>query len=142
LYRILARHRGWLHRGWLRIGWATEDMPMDPLSLGEPDTYLDNVEAHRPDGTPVKPAFPDWRSEAQENPEKASLCNADLRGMHLGHAILSSADLSNADLTRADLSNAKLSGADLSGTHMWGMDLRVARICLVCTRERRRSVRT
>jgi hypothetical protein len=105
LYRILARHSGWLLKTYY-------------IDLPAGDEYLDHV----------KPAYRDWRREARGHPEQANLCTAylsyaDLSGADLSYADLSGADLVGANLDSANLNGADLSGADLSRAHLNGADL-------------------
>jgi hypothetical protein len=106
LYRILARHRGWLQINWYRYF-------RPPLELESPDRYLDR-------------ANPDWRHEARSHPEQAKLCDADLRGADLHDADLNQADLRGADLTDAHLEGAHLEEAHLTAAHLRGANLRGA----------------
>lgn len=60
LNRILAKHRGWLQKE-----------SRFRLPLEAPDAYFNNdIKALGVDDKYVKPAFPDWRREARNNPEK------------------------------------------------------------------------
>jgi uncharacterized protein YjbI with pentapeptide repeats len=114
LNRILARHRGWL-----------QQESRFRLPLEAPDAYLDNdIKAFGFDETDVKPAFPDWRREAKNHPDKANLCNANLNVAILRGAILIGADLRGADLVSADLDGAHLSASDLRGADLSHTDLR------------------
>jgi len=101
LNRMLARHRGWLQKE-------------NRFDLQARDGYL---EFHD---------FPEWRSEALKNPEKANFCNAKLVGVALGDAILIGANLNNADLSDGSLDGADLRGAALSGAKLRHTNLRRA----------------
>jgi hypothetical protein len=96
LRRVLARHLGWLQV----MGYIDD--------LQAPDAYLDGL----------KPAYPSWRREARNHPERANLCNANLKSEELAGANLSYAKLISADLSSAKLRYADLSGADLSYAHL------------------------
>jgi Pentapeptide repeats (8 copies) len=67
------------------------------------------------------------------DPRRANLCGAYLRGVNLNGADLTGADLNGADLTGVDLKGAHLNGADLTGAdlkgaHLNGADLRFANL--------------
>jgi hypothetical protein len=113
LHRIVARHFGWVPPG---------EHVLDPP--GQHNAYLDNL----------KPAYPDWRREASNHPERANLCNAnltaganliraDLTGADLSGAVLTDANLNGADLSRADLRDANLNGANLIRADLSRADL-------------------
>jgi len=99
LHVILARHFGYWYL-YLKFRPKHDLQKADDASLK--DAYLDQ-------------AFPDWRKEARENPEKANLCNADLVSSNLSGARLERANLSGANLEGANLSGADLGEANLSG---------------------------
>ncbi len=119
LRRIIARHFGWLNRD-----------RFHRVKSNTPNAFLDHL----------TPPYPKWQREAMDHPERAILCNADLRGVtlswatlrdadlhgsdlsddaRLAHADLRNADLSYADLSDADLSNANLTGTGLSGAQLY-----------------------
>jgi uncharacterized protein YjbI with pentapeptide repeats len=64
-----------------------------------------------------------WNQWRKDNPQRADLKEADLRGMDLSQANLRDADLTHADLkgaslSRADLFQAVLGAADLTGANL------------------------
>ena len=66
---------------------------------------------------------------ADEEGERANLCNANLRGANLCGANLRDANLCNANLRDANLCGAILRGATLRGANLCGANLCGANLC-------------
>ena len=66
---------------------------------------------------------------ADEEGERANLCNANLCNANLRDANLCNANLRNANLCVANLRNANLCGANLCNANLRGANLRDANLC-------------
>jgi hypothetical protein len=112
LKQMLAKRRGWL------VNPHGVTTPVTPQPPPDHDIYLEESE----------PAYPEWRVEALNNPERAILLHAKLTRVNLRNAILIHANLGHADLSGADLFGADLSSAELFRADLSSADLRLAKL--------------